>query len=208
MTIDVTMYDAGRLYTLDGTINLVTDTLKICLLSAAYNPTPTAAAWGATTAYALGTVVISSGVYYEAVTAGVSAGSIGSFNTTRGALTSDNTVVWKSWGYAPPSEHTVLADIVGSEITATGYTAGGVTVTGKTLTVAKRQVTYSIAAAEWPGFVGTAKYAALYKVGTANGKVNPLVCYMLLDSTNAAVTLIEAGKLSLVWTNLGLAVFK
>lgn len=197
MTIDIAMYDTSRLYVMDGTITLPTDTLKVALLSSSYNPAPGVAAWAASISYALGTIVTYGGRYYEAIVAGVSSGVVGNMPTQRGITLVDNTVTWLCWGYSPPSTHSVFADVSANEITGTGYTAGGTTLSGQTLTISARTVTFTIPDIEWASVILTAKYAVLYKSGTANGHVNPVICYFLLDNTNQSVSVVSLGKFSI-----------
>lgn len=63
-------------------------------------PTGTAGARVNTTSYVVGNTINVSSVIYKCVTAGTSAGSPPTFNTTVGALTADGTVVWQSLGPA------------------------------------------------------------------------------------------------------------
>jgi hypothetical protein len=76
--------------------------------------------------------------------------------------------------------------------TANGYTAGGVTITGSTITFSGTTAKYGVSAsaASWTASGGSivARYAVLYKSGTANSITNPVICYVLLDSTPADVT--------------------
>lgn len=51
-----------------------------------------------TTAYTVGQTILASAVVYQCTTAGTSAGSAPSYNTTVGATTTDGTVVWTSRG--------------------------------------------------------------------------------------------------------------
>ena len=48
MTVEIALYDPLRKYTMDGTVDLDTDVLKLALLDSGYNPQPAAAAWAAT----------------------------------------------------------------------------------------------------------------------------------------------------------------
>lgn len=199
MTSATTFFDKGRLYLLDGTISLLADTIKVVLLASTYAPRPGAAGWGPAGIYAAGTIIVNGGIYQEALTAGVSSGALPLFGTTRGATTVDNTVTWYCWGYAPPSTHDRLADVSANEISATGYTAGGATLSGKALAQTLHGASFQASPAAWPGSVITARYAAVYKSGTANGIVNPVLFYILLDDTNIDVSVPVEAAFTLSW---------
>lgn len=192
-------YDLAIKYLLDGTVDLDTDTIRVALLAGTYNPRPGAAAWVAATVYAVNTVIISGGRYYEAVTGGTSSGTLPLFSTTVGATTADNTVVWYCWGYAPPSAHGVWADVSAHEISGAGYTAGGVALAGKAVTLSGHGAVFSANTAGWTGALISARYAVVYKDGTANAVVKPLLCYILLDTDNVDVILPVAGAFNLTW---------
>ena len=205
MPTNTILYDTTRKFLGDGTIDFDTDTVKVALLTSGYNPRPGAAAWNATVTYALGTVIIYGGRYYEALSAGVSAGAVPLFPTIIGATITDNTVTWYCWGYAPPSTHSVFADVSASELpSAGGYTAGGAALTSKAITTVLRSARYSAGPVSWPGATFTVRYAVIYKVGTANALVNPLLLYVLLDSTNADVSVPVAAAFSLSWPVTGI----
>lgn len=197
-------YDLAIKYLLDGTVDLDTDTIRVALLTSAYNPRPGAAAWVAATVYAVNTIIISGGRYYEAIVGGTSSGALPFFNTTAGSITTDSTVTWYSWGYAPPSAHGVWADVSANEISGTGYTAGGVALAGKAVTLSAHGAIFSANTAGWTSALFTARYAVIYKNGTANAVVNPLLCYVLLDDTNIDVGIPVLGAFNLAWPAAGI----
>jgi hypothetical protein len=80
--------------------------------------------------------------------------------------------------HTPSAAHTVFADLTG-EVSGTGYTAGGTTLTNVTWTTAGTTAVLDADDPAWTGATVTARYAVVYKSGTANGLANPLVC--LLD---------------------------
>jgi hypothetical protein len=210
MAVDIAIYDAFRNYCANGTIDLDSDVLRVMLLTSAYSPAPGAADWIAANVYTKGTIIkltTDNLMYYEAVIGGVSSGTRPLFPTTRGATVTENTVTWKCWGYAPPSGHTVLADVSSCEIVGTGYSAGGATVTGQALTYAGRSSHFTAEPTKWPGALFTCRYAVLYKSGTANGKVNPLIAYMLLDSTGTDIVLPGMTTFTLSWDVAGILNF-
>ena len=147
MTTISVLTDTAHQYLLDGTISVVPDTIKVALLTSTYNPRPAAAAWTPAVTYAVNTIVTSGGRYYEAIVGGVSSGALPLLTTVRGGTTTDNTVTWYCWGYAPPPSHTIWADVSANEITGTGYSAGGVTLASKTVTMVNHQALFSAAPA-------------------------------------------------------------
>lgn len=205
MATTTVIYDRTRKYLTDGTIDFDTDSLRVVLLLSSYNPRPAAAAWNATSVYAVGTVILVAGKFYEALTAGTSSGATPPFLGIVGGTTTDNTITWYCHGYAPPSEHLVYTDISPYELpTGSGYTAGGVTVTGAAITQVLRSAKFSINDVTWTSATITARYAVIYKLGTANSVVNPLICYVLLDNTNIDVAIPVPGNFSLFWSASGL----
>lgn len=85
--------------------------------------------------------------------------------------------------------------------TANGYTAGGVTITGATVTYSGTTAKYGVSAsnASWTASGGSivARYAVLYKSGTANSITNPVIAFVLLDSTPADVTTTTGNTLTI-----------
>jgi len=80
--------------------------------------------------------------------------------------------------HTPNAANAVFADLTG-EVTGTGYTAGGATLTGVTWSSAGSTAVLDAEDPSWTTASLTARYAVIYKSGTANGLTNPLVC--LLD---------------------------
>ena len=78
-------------------------------------------------------------------------------------------------GYTPNAAHTVFADVSANEVTGTGYTAGGATLANTSWVPVAGTTTFDADDATWTGATFTARYAVLYKSGTANSIVNPLV---------------------------------
>jgi hypothetical protein len=82
-----------------------------------------------------------------------------------------------------------------------GYAAGGVTVTGATVTYSGSTAKYGAGAstASWTASGGSivARYAVLYKSGTANGVTNPVIAFVLLDNTPANVTVTAGNVLAI-----------
>lgn len=207
MPASTVLVDSARRYLLDGTINLLADTIKVALFSSAHNPRPSAATWAPGTTYAAGMIVISLGRYYEALNTGVSSGVLPLLPTVTGQTTTDNTVTWYCWGYTPPPTHTVLADVAADEISGAGYTAGGVALTGKSIALDNHRAAFVASPATWSGALFAARYAYLYKAGTANSITDPLVAFILLDDMYVDVGPPVSAVFSLVWSPPGILTF-
>ena len=80
--------------------------------------------------------------------------------------------------HTPNAANAVFADLSG-EVTGTGYTAGGATLTDVTWSTSGTTAVLDADDPSWTNASLTARYAVVYKSGTANGLTNPLVC--LLD---------------------------
>lgn len=80
--------------------------------------------------------------------------------------------------HTPDATDAVFADL-DNEVVGAGYTAGGATLANVTWTLADGTATFDADDPVWTNATITARYAVIYKSGTANGLTNPLVC--LLD---------------------------
>jgi hypothetical protein len=96
--------------------------------------------------------------------------------------------------------NTVLANITSQVAQANGYTTGGATLANVTWTNSSGVAKFTSDPVVFTATGGniTARFAAIYKNGTANGRVNPLVGYCLLDDTPADVTLTAGNTLTIV----------
>jgi len=207
MTCEIALFDSARLRVLDGTIDLNTHTFKASLLADTFVPI-SAAAWVPAQNYLLGDIVLSSaGQYIEAVTPGKSSGTEPTFDPLRGTMTSDNTVVWLNWGLTPPSTYALWSEISAHELSGGGYPAGGVALASPTLTLDRRKVTWSVGDIDFGTFTGSPKYVAIRREGSEGGVVNPLVAYLLLDSTGANITLTTDNPFTLAVPSAGLLTF-
>lgn len=109
--------------------------------------------------------------------------------------------------YTPSaSSHTVYADLTNELSTASGYTNGGATLGSVTWNRSGGTVTFDAADTVWTASGGsiTARYAVIRKSGTANTRVDPLVAYILLDTTPADVTATDTNTLTLQWNASGI----
>lgn len=109
--------------------------------------------------------------------------------------------------YTPSATaHTVFADATNELTTANGYTAGGATLGSVTWTQSAGTVTWDAADTVWTASGGSivARYAVIRYVGTVNTHVDPLVAYILLDTTPADVTTTTGNTLTLTWNASGI----
>lgn len=95
--------------------------------------------------------------------------------------------------------HTVFANLTDQVANGNGYTSGGYTLLSVTWTEASGTVTFDSADPQWTATGGsiTARFAVIYKVGTANSITDPLIAYCLLDTTPADVTSTDGNSLTI-----------
>lgn len=85
--------------------------------------------------------------------------------------------------YEPDATDVVFADLSGEvSSTGTGYTAGGATLANVTWTRSGGVAKLDADNPQWTTASFTARYAVIYKSGTANSLENPLVCLLDLGS--------------------------
>lgn len=109
--------------------------------------------------------------------------------------------------YSPnASTHTVYADLTNELSTANGYTNGGATLGSVTWNRSGGTVTFDAADTVWTASGGSiaARYAVIRKSGTANSITDPLVAYILLDTTPADVTATDTNTFTLQWNASGI----
>ena len=109
--------------------------------------------------------------------------------------------------YTPnATTHTVYADLTNELSTANGYTNGGATLGSVVWTPSGATVKFDAADTVWTASGGTitARYAVIRKSGTANARVDPLVAYILLDTTPADVSATTGNTLTLQWNASGI----
>lgn len=111
-----------------------------------------------------------------------------------------------SSSYTPnASTHTVRADLTNELSTANGYTAGGATLGSVTWNLSGGTVTFDAADTVWTASGGSivARYAVIYD-DTPSSPADPLVAYILLDTTPANVTATDTNTLTLAWNGSGI----
>ena len=94
--------------------------------------------------------------------------------------------------------NSLWADMSASEIAGVnGYTTGGAALASLLSTAITGGFKFSSGNASWTasgGNIAAFRYAVIYVVGTLWGKVNPVIGYMLLDSTPADVPATTTGN--------------
>lgn len=95
--------------------------------------------------------------------------------------------------------NSVLAALTNQHANANGYTTGGKAMTGVTWTLTGAIATLDADDTVWTAAGGSigCRFAVIYKLGTANGHVNPLVCYSLLDNTPADATATDSNTFTI-----------
>lgn len=109
--------------------------------------------------------------------------------------------------FVPDNEADVVyADLSNELATAFGYTNGGQALTGVTWTQSTTVAIFDAVDVIWTAAGGsiTARYAVLRLIGTFNTEVDPLICYILLDSAPADVTATDTNTFSLVFNASGI----
>lgn len=135
-----------------------------------------------------------------------------SFSKTLGDGTFDmdaNTfkVTLHSSSYTPSaSAHTVYADLTNELSTANGYTNTGKALTTVVWSRTGGTTKFDADDTQWTAAGGSivARYAVLRAVGTLNGVVDPLVAYILLDTTPADKTATDTNTFTLAWNASGI----
>lgn len=102
--------------------------------------------------------------------------------------------------------NSVFASLTNELATANGYTAGGITLSGVTYNTSAGTATFTASNPVWTASGGSivARFAVIYKSGTANAIVNPVMFVILLDTTPADVTTTTGNTLTL---NFGSGIF-
>jgi hypothetical protein len=109
--------------------------------------------------------------------------------------------------FVPDNEADVVyADLSNELATANGYTNGGQALAGTSWVQSTTVAIYDATDTVWTASGGsiTARYAVLRLVGTFNSQVDPVICYILLDTTPADVTATAGNTLTLQWSASGL----
>jgi hypothetical protein len=104
--------------------------------------------------------------------------------------------------YTPNQDtHNYYDDVVASQVTGTGYTAGGLTLTNKTNTYVPDTNTIILDAENvtWSSSTITARYAVIYSVGGTNA-TSPLIGYVDFGSDQSS----SNGNFTITWDATGI----
>lgn len=106
-----------------------------------------------------------------------------------------------SASHTPSTAHAVFADLTG-EVSGTGYTAGGATLTNVTWTSSGTSAVLDADDPSWTNASLTARYAVVYKSGTANGQTDPLVCLLDFEADKG----VTGGTFSVTFNTAGIVI--
>lgn len=106
------------------------------------------------------------------------------------------------------STHAVYADLTNELATANGYSSGGASLSGAAFTLGASSVILTASPTVWSATGGSivARYAVLRYVGTVNGQVDPLIEYILVDTTPADKTATAGNSFTITWSGSGIYV--
>lgn len=110
--------------------------------------------------------------------------------------------------YTFAATHSVYADLTNELSTANGYTSGGATLASVTFSQTSGTATFDAADTTWTASGGSivARRAIIYKSGTANSRVSPLVASILMETTPAPadITVTTGNTLTLQYNASGI----
>ena len=100
-------------------------------------------------------------------------------------------------GYMPSVVHTAWAEVSANEVAAgNGYTTGGVALANPVVT--NSNIDYDDVV--WTALSKTFRYAVCYKSGLGGSVTNPLLFYILCDTTPADIV-VSTSNWSIVWNS-------
>lgn len=140
--------------------------------------------WTLSTGYLVGDFVIPTSInghVYECTVAGTSDVTEPVFPED-GSTVVDGTVTWLDIGMNP----------AGDESSGTGYTPGGETIASSVITFLNRRATWDGDDVTYSSATVTARWGQIYKIGTIDGWINPLVGLVLFNDTPADVGSVDA----------------
>ena len=111
--------------------------------------------------------------------------------------------------YTPSvTSQTVYADLSNELGTANGYTNGGLALSGQAWTQSTATVALTASPTIWNCTVSdlVARYCVLRYVGTVDSAVDPLIAYILMDTTPANITATPGNALTITWNASGIVV--
>jgi hypothetical protein len=183
-------YNSFNYGLLRGRFNVTSDTYKLALLSASYEPVTIASVRNSLFAYNLNDVVYNAtyGKYYTVVQAGTTSSGTPTFTGTLNELITDGSVIWRCDGPTPPSDHDAWADVSAYEVTDVTYPVGGVALVSPAASILYGQGVLTATDIDVAVQAVTAKYVVIYKDATVDSVVKPLICYFAINDTGATST--------------------
>lgn len=106
--------------------------------------------------------------------------------------------------YVPDTGHSVFAEVSGHEVAGTGYASGGAALGDVTWTASGAAAVLDGADPSWAEATVTARYAVIYKSGTAGGLTDPLVCLLDFGADKG----VAGGTFSVVFDAAGILVLE
>lgn len=108
-----------------------------------------------------------------------------------------------SSSYTPNQDtHDYYDDVVGSQVSGTGYTAGGITLASKTSTYDGTNNVLVLDAADvtWSSSTITARYAVVYNDSGASNATKPLIGFVDFGSDQSSTN----GNFTITWDSTGI----
>jgi len=106
--------------------------------------------------------------------------------------------------YTPSTAHDEWADVSANEVaTGSGYTTGGATLANPVVTA----TTIDYDDVVWTSLTKTFRYAVCYKSGSGGGLTNPLLFYILLDTTPADIVS-SGSNYTIQWNSTNKVLYK
>ena len=190
MSAKLFIFDIFRKYVLSGVIDLSSDTIMAALVDSSQVTTYTG--WVNLTAYTTGNIrvpTVDNGHRYRCTVSGTSDTVEPTWPTSDGGTVVDDEVTWEEYGGAL-ADNEIWADVSTNEVTTgDGYTTGGEVVTGLDVTYLGDECTWDATDVPWTALIKTFRFAYLYADKTVGAIVNPLIGYVLLDTTPADIVL-------------------
>ena len=110
--------------------------------------------------------------------------------------------------YTPSTTHTIKADITNEVASGDGYTTGGTALVNPAVTYTQSPSAGKFDADDHviAALTKVFRYGILYVEGTVNGIVNPLIGYILYDTTPADIT-VSGLSWTTQWASAGIITF-
>jgi hypothetical protein len=196
--------DSFRKLIMDGSLDLDGDTIYCALVTEFQGSGYTQ--WAASTAYNVGDIRIPTtrnGHRYRCTVAGTSDVSEPTWPTTDGGTVVDGTVTWEEYG-GDMADLDEWGDVSANEVAAgDGYTAGGELLANCAVTYAGDEGKWDADDVTWTALTKTMLFAFLYASKVAGTLTNPLIAYVLLDTSMTSVS-VSGVDFTITWDSEGI----